>query len=106
VSPNPLEFRGIKAKRAFEESAFRFGNISHLSILCTNKKSLTVDSAVNKKDNPIRSTTIPKDSVVQRASNPEQVTLFARVSSDGKSPLTFLFQGVNMNASSLDIVKK
>ncbi|KAL6731478.1 hypothetical protein Aduo_002341 [Ancylostoma duodenale] len=97
----------MKRKQRCKKLIARFKHGSHLSILFTDEKLFTVEQVLNRQNDRVYSNSKP-DVVVQRSSHPASVLVFGAISSDGKMPLLFVPQGLNVNSNNYleDVMKK
>ena len=78
---------------------------AHLSILFTDEKVFTVEQVLNKQNDRIYAKS-RSHTVISRKSHPQSVMVFAGITSNGKTPLIFVPQGVKVNSANyLDLLR-
>lgn len=84
----------------------RFSGNDYQNILFTDEKMFTIEQFVNKQNDRIYSKSQPNVSI-SRTGHPKSVMVFAGITSDGKTPLIFLDQGIKMNSNNyISVLKK
>ena len=83
----------------------RFRGQRYRDILFTDEKVFTIEQSLNKQNDRLYATSKP-NAFAGRSTHPLSVMVFAGITADGKTPLTFVSQGVKINRQIyLDILK-
>lgn len=81
----------------------RLANGRHMSVVWSDEKLFTVEESVNKQNDRILAKSLSEASssrrIVSRSQHPKRVMVWAAVTSNGKSPLIFVEEGVKINAT-------
>ena len=94
-----------KRKERSKKLQLRFKGGSHKSILFTDEKIFTVEQSLNKQNGRVYATSQPYVAV-QHTGYPKSIMVFASITSDGKTPLIFVPQGIKVNGNNyLDMLK-
>ena len=77
----------------------RFGGSKHRLILFSDEKLFTIEQCHNRQNDRIWSDVAPtnEDRIVSRSQKPKSVMVWAGITSNGKTPLLFIEDGVKIN---------
>ena len=104
-SPSFIDATRIKRKERCKKMVALFRDQRHRDVLFTDEKVFIIEQSLNKQNNRVYATSKPKN-FVGKSAHPLSVMVFACITADDKTPLTFVPQGVKINRQIyLDILK-